>query len=408
MEEERIMRNIFVNSLKQTPIEQQKLEIVERKGLGHPDYICDRIMNEISIKLSNEYLARIGIIMHHNLDKALLVAGEVEIKFGGGLVKEPMKLVMGDRAIFEVDGVKIPVKELAVETAKKWIRDNLRFVDPEKHIKYQVEVKPGSPELVDLFKRKGKVLGANDTSAAVGYWPLSRLERIVLRCEEYLNSKDFKSRFPETGEDVKIMAFRKNNDLWLAVAMPFIDKYIDSEKMYFERKAEVYEDIQKYVKTHVDFEKVTLGFNTLDIKGRGINGVYLSVLGTSAESGDSGEVGRGNRVNGIIPLNRPYCSEAAAGKNPVSHVGKIYNVLTNRIARQIYEEVGGMEEVYVWLLGEIGRPIDQPVIAGAQVMMKSGNSFDEIRREIEEIIDWEFENIDKLCMDLAQGKIPIC
>jgi S-adenosylmethionine synthetase len=113
-------------------------------------------------------------------------------------------------------------------------------------------------------------------------------------------------------------------------------------------------------------------------------------------------------VNGVIPLNRPLCSEAAAGKNPVSHVGKIYNLLTHRIANCIYKQVDGIEEVYIWLLSQIGKPIDQPAIAAAQVVMKSGNSFEPVRKEIEEVMDNELKNVEKFCMDLAYGKIPIC
>jgi S-adenosylmethionine synthetase len=402
------MRNIFVDSLKQTPIEEQKLEIVERKGLGHPDSICDAIMDQVSVKLSQEYLDKIGTIMHHNVDKSLLVAGEAEIRFGGGLIKQPMNLVIGDRATFEADGIKIPVKEIAVQTAKEWFKKNLRFVDPEKHVRYQVELKPGSPELVDIFKRKGRVLEANDTSAALGYAPMSRTENIVLKTERYVNSKDFKRKFPETGEDVKVMAFRKNNSLRLTISMPLVDRFIENEKTYFNKKAEVLEDISNFVKMNTDFENTMIDLNMLDVVGRDIGGIYLTVLGTSAESGDSGEVGRGNRVNGIIPLNRPYCSEAAAGKNPVSHVGKIYNLLTHRIAHQIYQKVDGLEEVYIWLLSQIGKPIDQPAIAAAQVIMKTGNSLNEIHEDIEEVVNSELENIDKFCKDLAEGKIPIC
>ncbi|MEM3823387.1 MAG: methionine adenosyltransferase, partial [Candidatus Bathyarchaeia archaeon] len=166
------MRNIIVEDLKQTPLERQRIEIVERKGLGHPDYICDAVMDQISINLSKEYLEKAGLILHHNVDKSLLVAGEAEPRFGGGIVKQPMLFVFGDRATSEFNGTKIDVKEIAIRVAKEWFRKNMRFVDPEKHVKYQVELKPGSVGLVDIFKRKGKVLGANDTSAAVGYAPM--------------------------------------------------------------------------------------------------------------------------------------------------------------------------------------------------------------------------------------------
>jgi S-adenosylmethionine synthetase len=402
------MRNTLINGLNQTPIEKQKLEIVERKGLGHPDSICDAIMDQISVRLSRAYLEKFGAIMHHNADKSLLVAGEIETIFGGGLVKKPMLLIFGDRATFEVDGVSLPIEELTIQTAKEWFKKNLRFVDPEKHVRYAVELQPGSPELTDIFKRKGMTLGANDTSAAVGYAPMTKTENIVLETERYVNSRDFKKRFPESGEDVKVMGFRRAKNLNITIAMAFVDRFVESEKDYFRKKAELLEEIKTFVKEKAYFENATVDLNTLDVKGRGIDGIYLTVLGTSADSADSGQVGRGNRVNGVIPLNRPVGSEAAAGKNPVSHVGKIYNLLTHKIANSIYEQVPGIEEVYIWLLSQIGKPIDQPAIAAAQVVMKSGNSFEPIQKEIEEVVDSELENIEKFCMDLAYGKIPIC
>ncbi|RLI40309.1 methionine adenosyltransferase, partial [Candidatus Bathyarchaeota archaeon] len=343
------MRNIIVENMKHTPIEQQRLEIVERKGLGHPDSMCDAIMEQLSVRLSKEYLERAGSVLHHNVDKSLLVAGEAEPRFGGGVVKQPMLLVFGDRATSEINGVKLDVEEIAIDVAKKWFRENMRFIDPEKHVKYQVELKPGSVGLVDIFKRKGEFLGANDTSAAVGYAPLTRTEKIVLGIERFLNSREFKNRFPESGEDIKVMGYRSNNSLNLTISMAFVDRFVNSEEEYFEKKVKITDEINKFVEANTNFDKVKVQLNSLDRRGRGIGGVYLTVLGTSADSGDSGQVGRGNRVNGLISLNRPFCSEAAAGKNPVSHVGKIYNILTFRIAQHVYEQVPEVEEAYVWL-----------------------------------------------------------
>jgi len=401
------IRNILVDSLKQTPLEQQKLEIVERKGIGHPDCICDAIMDRISVRLSQEYLKKAGCILHHNIDKSLLAAGEAKPQFGGGKIKKPMLLVIGDRATVEVNGEKIPVKDIAIKTARKWFKECLRFVDPNKHVRFQVELKPGHPELMDIFKRGGKVLGANDTSAAVGYAPMTRTEQIVLDTEKYVNSPKFKKQFPESGEDVKVMGFRKSNELRLTIGMAFIDRFVKNEGDYFKKKEAIQENITKFVEKKADFDKVAIGLNTLDVKGRGIDGVYVTVLGTSAEAGDSGQVGRGNRTNGVIPLNRPYCSEAAAGKNPVSHVGKIYNTLTHKIAGEVYRNVSGLEEVYIWLLSQIGKPIDEPAVAAAQVVMKGNNSFESVKREIEEVVNHELENIGKFTVQLAQGKIPI-
>src|SRR5947209_18497376 len=236
----------------------------------------------------------------------------------------------------EVDGDPVPIDEIAVSTSKKWFKKNLRFVDPERHVRYQVELARGSEALRDIFSRKGKFYGANDTSAAVGYAPLTDTERIVLHTERYINSPSFKIEFPKTGEDVKIMGSREGRDLNLTIAMAFVDRLIENENQYFERKAEVVEDVTRFVKSRVKFDGVNVDINTLDKRGRGMGGIYLTVLGTSADDGDGGQVGRGNRVNGVIPLNRPTCSEAAAGKNPVSHVGKIYNILNYEIAQHVH------------------------------------------------------------------------
>jgi len=401
-----LTRNILVEEFKQIPLEKQKLEIVERKGLGHPDSICDAIFDRVSVELSKEYLKKFGMIMHHNADKSLLVAGEVETRFGGGEVKQPMLLIFGDRATKEVEGTKIPVEDIAIRAAKSWIKENLRFVDPEKHMRYQVEFKPGSAALTDIFKRK--VLSANDTSAAVGYAPMTWTEQLVLKTERYLNSPEFKKEFPETGEDVKVMGVRKNDELHLTVGVAFVDRFVESEDDYFRKKEEILERLYAFVKGNSFLKKIKLNLNTLDVRGRGVGGTYLTVLGTSADGADSGQVGRGNRPNGVIPLNRHTGSEAAAGKNPVSHVGKIYNLLTHRIANEIYSQVSGLDEVYVWIVSQIGKSIDDPAIAVARVITKPGTQIENIREQIAEVVDAELEHIDKFCMKLAEGKIPIC
>lgn len=399
------MRNIEIEELGATAITERKVEVVERKGLGHPDYICDSIMNNVSVELCKEYMNRFGAIMHHNIDKGMLVAGEVKTKFGGGVILKPMRLIFGDRATFEVEGEFVDVNNIAIDAAKQWINDNLRFVNADS-VQYQVELAKGSAELTDIFKRKDVILGANDTSAAVGYAPMTPTETLVLETERFLNSPDFKKRFPESGEDIKVMGLRDKNELHLTIADPLVDRFIESEAEYFRKKDELLEEIKTYAAERTGLE-TSVYLNTLDREGRGMGGIYLTVTGTSAEDADSGQVGRGNRVNGIIPLNRPVSSEAAAGKNPVSHVGKIYNVLSHRIANEIYTNVPDVKEVYVWLLSQIGEPIDQPKIAAAQVIMERG-SLEDVEREVNEVIDSELANIQEFCMELAYGKIPVC
>ena len=399
---------IRISELQQVPVGEQPLEIVERKGVGHPDHICDAIMNEVSVTLSREYIKRYGTVLHHNIDKALLAAGAVQRRFGGGEVKRPMLMVFGDRATYDVGGDPIPVDEMAVSTAKKWFKKNIRFLDPDRHVRYQVELAKGSEALQDIFKRKGRFLGANDTSAAVGYAPMTETERLVLLTERYINSPSFKKEFPETGEDVKIMASREERKLDLTIALAFVDRFIENEKQYFDRKAEVVEDVTGFVESRAKFDRINTSINTLDKRGRGMGGMYLTVLGTSADDGDGGQVGRGNRPNGLIPLNRPTCSEAAAGKNPVSHVGKIYNLLSYEIAQHVYQKVSGIREVYVWLLSQIGRPINQPKVAGVELILNRGVELKSVSRPVTDIVSSELNSIDNFTKRLTEGKIPVC
>ncbi len=402
------MNNILVKPLKQLALDDKPMEVCERKGLGHPDSICDAIMNQASINLSKEYLRRFDTILHHNLDKGLVGAGGSEVSFGGGKITDPMLIVYGDRATFDVGGEHVPVDEIAIESTKEWMKEKLRFVDPEVHIKYQSIIKPGAASLQDIFQRKEKYLGANDTSAAVGYAPYSRMEKLILDLEGHLNTSEFKKRYPVSGEDIKIMGFRNGNSVNLTVAMAFVDRFVESETDYFRKKGEIKDAIETFLPSSCDFEKVNVGLNVLDAKGRGIGGLYLTVLGTSADTGDSGQVGRGNNVVGVIPLNRPMSSEAAAGKNPVSHVGKIYNFLSYRIANQVCERVDGVKETYIWLVSNIGQPINEPAVCSAQVIPADGFSLKEITPQIEEVMAMEFEHLDEFCMDLALGKVNIC
>ena len=401
---------VNVNQLRTYPVPKQKIEIVERKGLGHPDTISDMVMNELSVELCRLYLKEFNKVLHYNLDKSLLVAGESETRFGGGVVKRPMKLIFGDRATYSFNGRELPIEKLAVDSAKNWFRRNLRFVDPDKHVSYEVQIGRSAPNLADIFKRGGEFLGANDTSAAVGYAPLSPLERLVLDVEQHLNGREFKKEFEETGEDVKVMGYRINNAVDLTIAMSYVDRFIDGEETYFRSKREVVEHLKNYVEENYDFKKVDITLNSLDTRGRGEDGLYLTVTGTSAEAGDSGQVGRGNRVNGVIALLRPAGSEAAAGKNPVSHVGKIYNLLSFKIANDIVDRVDGVEEVYVWLLSQIGIPVNKPKLVSVQAVLEEGLNMEVLEKPIARVVEESLsdESLRSFINDLIEGKLRVC
>ena len=394
---------IFIESVNNIPTFKKRFEIVERKGIGHPDTICDLVMNQISVDLSKLYLKETGAIQHHNMDKALLVAGQSESNFGGGKIIKPMKMVLGDRATFDIGERKLPIGDFAIQTAKKWFEKNLRFVNDE-HVEYQVEIGVTSKELQSIFENT-KSFAANDTSVLVGYAPFTETESIVLNTEQHINSKQFKDNFPESGEDVKVMGFRDSNHVDLTIATAFVDRFISSENQYFQRKDEMLQEINEFLKKNYSM-KVTTNMNCLDSKNRGMSGLYLTVLGTSADSADSGQVGRGNMTSRVISPGRPAGSEATAGKNPVSHIGKIYNALSFKIANEIHTKVSGLDEVCVWMYNVIGRPVNDPKAVIVQPTI-TGQLHDAEKNQINEIVENNLQNIHEFCNELISGKYPI-
>lgn len=386
----------------------QPFEIVERKGKGHPDTMCDAMLEAVSRRLSQYYLREFGAVLHHNIDKGLLCAGSVEKAFGGGRLLKPMELNIGDRATVFAGGRNVPVADIAVQAVQAWLLEHMRFVEPERHLTCRVLLAPGSAELTDIFTRPGQVHRANDSSAAVGHYPLSPTEQAVLALEGYLNGSPFKERFPDTGEDVKVMGVRRGGRLDFTVAMPLLAQRIASERAYFDRKAVILADLQGFARELNGFQQAHVQLNALDQPGRGMAGVYLSLLGTSAEDADSGQVGRGNRANGLIPVGRPIGTEAVAGKNPVSHVGKIYNVLAHRAARRIFEEIPGLRQVSVYLVSRIGAPIDRPQLAAAQLLPAAGQDFEPLRTPAREVLADALAGVGDLCSELIEGRHPVC
>lgn len=392
-------------------VASREAEFVERKGLGHPDSICDALMEAASQALCRLYLARAGRVLHHNTDKGLLVAGAARPRLGGGVVDAPMRLVVGDRATVTLAGETLPLDELLETTVRQWFRTHLRFVDPDRHVVIQNELRPGSAELVGLFGEASAAAGirANDTSAAVGFAPLSETERLVLDAERYLNSAPFKRAHPETGEDVKVMGVRRGRQLQLTVAVAMVDRYLPTAASYFEATQQVAEQLSAFLHTRLEnLDHVQVQLNTLDRQGIGEQGMYLTVLGTSAESADGGEVGRGNRVNGLISLCRPMTLEAAAGKNPVSHVGKIYNLFAHQLAGTIHHAVEPVREATVWLVSQIGAPLDQPWCVSTQLALEPGTTVADVREPVQQLVRRELAQIDQFVTRIVADGYPVC
>jgi len=395
-------RNIQVEPLRTVHIEDQAIELVERKGLGHPDSIADGVSESVSRALCRLYLDEYGRILHHNTDETQVVGGASEPKFGGGKVTKPIYMLLVGRATTEVNHEKLPIHDTAIEAARKYIKATCRHIDVDHDVEFDSKIGAGSIDLRGVFEQK-KVL-SNDTSFGVGFAPLSDTERLVLETERFLTLKLTK-KLGALGEDVKVMGYRLDNKIHLTIAAALVDRDIKDGKEYESVCDEIREKVADQA-TKLTHREVEIDVNTADDPELGR--YYLTVTGCSMEAGDDGSVGRGNRANGLITPCRPMSLEASAGKNPVNHVGKIYNLLGNLIAGDIVKEAGGnVKEVHVKILSQIGKPVDEPQVASLQILPATGVKLSAVKGKAEAVAQSWFDQIDTIPRRLLTDKLTV-
>ncbi len=394
------MKSLSVYEAKRSPVDNQRIELVERKGYGHPDTLADGIAESISKRLSKFYKKEFGRILHHNTDQVEIVGGKVNVDFGKGEVVEPIHVILSGRATTEVSGRELPVHEMAIKSAKEFVKEKLPQVSADSNFVWDSRIGHGSVDLMGLYGENGTVK-SNDTSFGVSSAPYSKTEKLVLEVDKYLNSNSFANKFPELGEDIKVMADRHKNKVNLTIAGAFIAERVPDLDHYISVKEEIIDEIRDFVSKKTGRE-VNIHMNTADDYENEV--VYITLTGTSAEAGDDGSVGRGNRANGLITPCRPMSLEAPAGKNPLAHVGKVYNVLSKFIAEDIYEKTD-VEEVSVKLLSQIGKPINKPKVVDVEVV--EPGSLSDVQYESEEIVsDW-LDNINRVTEEILNGNLYV-
>jgi len=394
-------RNIHVQPSTGAAVEEQDVEIVERKGIGHPDSICDGIAETVSRALAQTYLDRFGKVLHYNTDESQLVAGTAAPAFGGGEVLEPIYLLIVGRATKTYDGERIPAETIALEAARDYLEANFPYLDVGKDIVVDVRLGEGSGDLQDVFGEDATLPMANDTSYGVGHAPLSETEQIVRATEKRLNG-EYAVDNPEVGQDVKVMGKREGDQIDVTVAAAMVDRHIEDMDAYKNAVAGVRRYVEDLATDYTDRD-VTVHVNTADDYDEG--SIYLTTTGTSAEQGDDGSVGRGNRANGLITPNRPMSMEATSGKNPVNHIGKIYNLLSTEIAKSVVDEVDGIKQLQMRLLSQIGSPIDQPHVADAELVTEDGVTISDIEEEVHAAIDEELADVTGITRRVIDGEL---
>ena len=411
-------KNIAIEAKRERPMEEQTSEIVERKGIGHPDSVADGIAEAVSRTLSNYYRENYGRIFHHNTDQVEIVGGQAKAAFlnkelsqnigyrKGGMVLEPVYILLSGRATttVEVDGHKerVPYRTLAVRAAFEQLKSQFPNLDPVEDVIIDCKIGQGSVDLTGLYDTRKHL--ANDTSFGVGYAPLSEVDTITLKTEEYIIEK-LRHQMPALGEDIKVMTSRNVDNIHITVAQAMVGKHVDDPDAYMSIKEELREKLLDNAAKYTD-RKLDISINTADIPEKDI--YYLTVTGLSMENGDDGSVGRGNRVNGLITPYRPMSMEAAAGKNPVTHVGKIYNLMSMLIAEDIVKAGGNdIKEAHVRIVSNIGHPVSEPQLASIQLIMADGVSETKYGAEVESIVSGWLDDHEKITDMLLSRKLKV-
>ncbi len=233
----------------------------------------------------------------------------------------------------------------------------------------------------------------NDTSTTVSYSPMSKLEKTVLDIEQTLNSKKYKDIYNWVGNDIKVMGIRKDDKLEITCCVPMISKYIMNLEDYKNNLFILRKDIKMIIKKKFPTNEVNIYLNTRDNYEK--NDLYLTLIGSAVESGDEGAVGRGNRSQGVIPFCRNFSMEAACGKNPVYHTGKLFTAIGDIISKQIYSMYKVENTVYC--TSKMGDNIIEPW--SISVELNSNLSNQDIEK-IDDLINETLKNHMQITFDI--------
>jgi S-adenosylmethionine synthetase len=318
-----------------------------------------------------------------------------------------MDLYVAGRATNEYRGVKVPVEDLTVGACRSWLAAHMHALDASRHARVHCLLRPGSADLVGLFARQchGAPHLANDTSMGAGFAPATPLELAVLEAERCLRSFEA----PECGEDIKVMGVRTGERVSFTVACAFVDKYLRTLDAYLSARDRAALQVRSATAEILGAEPAVT-VNAADDPSAG--SLYLTVTGTSAEAGDDGQTGRGNRLNGLITPSRPMVIESFAGKNPVSHVGKLYNVAAQRVAGALISGLADIEEAHVLLVARIGAPVNQPEVVHVGLRGKNVDSDVRLAAWAREITKSHVDRIGSLselllASNLVTDRLPV-
>jgi len=99
--------------------------------------------------------------------------------------------------------------------------------------------------------------------------------------------------------------------------------------------------------------------------------------------------------------------EAAAGKNPVTHVGKLYNIVAQQIAYALVRQLDDVAEAYCYLVSRIGSPIKEPMIVDIRIALNEGGSIEGLDETIDEIVRSKLDDMEQVRTHLISGVLSV-
>ncbi|SIO89479.1 methionine adenosyltransferase [Nocardiopsis sp. JB363] len=372
------------------PAESSGFNVVERKGIGHPDSLADLIAEEFSRRYSLHGLDLFGAVPNHWVDKVALVGAEAEVGFGGHTIRKPISAYLFGKVTRAVGTEALPVEDLFKATVESVLVEATGCDQIIGSVRSFVENTAGvgvdhpasfyRPSAHDECRLATVNALANDTAFCSAYSPADPLDVLAIDVENHVNSPSFRNAISSLGSDVKVMLTRAADVLEATVCLPVYPHAVGSHREYTTLICEAYERLDSFINEHPAVrQRPWLTRLSVNTKDHG-SGAYLAPFGTSLGKGDCGLVGRGNKANGVISASGGAGVEALAGKNPVHHTGKLYTLASAQLADRIHAKFGLPNEVV--LVSRNGDRLDDPSFVGVRIAQR-GNRLD--RSAIEEL-----------------------
>lgn len=244
------------------PKTEHFVETFEYKGAGNADILATSLAEKAENALKRYYSKNFKKGGHCNLG-CVILPGKANVAFSGGMVEEPVRVLISGKAVKSMGNVQVPVESVIKDAVKSHLNQFKEF----KSYETKIEVCEGVKQSV------GKVVKSSQ-------FPLTKLQEKVMKVGNYINSDRFRRKYLGVGYDNKIFGVREGDSIKLDVDIAFISKYVKNMESYMKVKQGIKKDLWERFNVNVDLNQKD---NYESLKGIG-----LTVSGFGCESVASG------------------------------------------------------------------------------------------------------------------------